>query len=83
MRWRSSRISSLARSQPLAGGGDIALAILGFPGEAFAHDVQRHQFRKFRQQLRLAGVPCRRFGELHDRHRITMADMAKHHAERG
>ena len=67
----------------LGGGGDVALAVLGFPGEAFAHDVQGHQFREFRQHLRLAGVPRRRFGELHDRDGIAMADVPKHHAERG
>ena len=65
------------------GGGDIAGAILRLPGKAFAHDVQRHQFRKFRQHPRLAGVPRRRLGELHDGDGIAMADMAKHHAERG
>ena len=66
-----------------AGGGDVALAVLGFPGEAFAHDVQRHQFGEFRQHASLAGLPRRDLTNCTTPTGIAMADVPEHHAERG
>ncbi len=63
-------------------GGDVTLTVLGDPGEALAHDVQRDQIRKGLQQTRFARVPFRRLGELHDADGIAMTDMAEHHAQR-
>ncbi len=61
---------------------DVAGAILGLPGEAFAHDMQRRELGKFGQQLRFAGLPGRRLDELHDGDGPAVADVAEDHAKR-
>ncbi len=75
-------MSSLARSHAASAAAMSRVAILGFPGETFAHDVQRRELGKFRQQFRFAGLPGRRLDELHDGDRPAVADVAEDHAER-
>ena len=38
--------------------GDVAVAVLGFPGKAFAHGFDRYKFGKFFQHHALACAPC-------------------------
>ncbi len=65
-----------------AGGGDVAGAVLGLPGEAFAHGAACDEIGKARQHRALAGLP-RAFDELHDADAHGVADAAHHHAEGG
>jgi hypothetical protein len=48
-----------------ARGGDVARAVLGLPGEAFAHDLEGYLLRKALEQMTLAGV-APALDELHD-----------------
>ena len=62
--------------------GDVAVAVLGFPGEAFAHRLDGHELGKFLEHGALAGAPGA-LDELHDADLHAMADGAEHHAEGG
>ncbi|MNO66519.1 hypothetical protein D3C76_573080 [compost metagenome] len=63
------------------GGGDIALAVLGFPGEALAHDMEAHLFGKTSvEQLLSRAVAA--LDELHHAALHAMAHGPGEHAER-
>jgi len=80
MRRLASAISCLAFSHP-ASGGDIARAILGFPGKAFAHGVELAEVAEMTgQEPSLAGIPCP-LDELDDRAGKTMRHASQDHAE--
>jgi hypothetical protein len=55
----------LAFSQAASSSGDVALAVLRFPGEAFAHGVDGHEVGEALQHRALAGFPFA-FDELDD-----------------
>ena len=65
-----------------AGRGEVALAILGLPGEALAHRVDRHEVAEFLQRDALAGLPLA-LDELDDGDRHAVAEGAEDHAEGG
>ena len=66
----------------LAGGGKVALAVLGFPGEAIAHGVDRDLIGEMFEDVALAGVPFA-FDELDDADLEAVGDAAEYHAEGG
>src|SRR4029079_11887846 len=61
---------------------NVALAVLGLPGEALAHGVHGDQVAEFLQRRSLARLPLA-LDELHDPHWHAMAERAQHHPERG
>src|SRR6516164_4388596 len=64
-------------------GGDVAGAVLRFPGKAFAHRVELAELAEMRgQQPSLAGIPGA-LDELHDRTGKAVRDAAQDHAEGG
>src|SRR4051812_44804967 len=64
-----------------AGGGDIALAALSFPGEAFAHGVDRDLIGEALKHYPLPGFPLP-LDELDDPDLEAMPYRPHHHAER-
>ena len=62
--------------------GNVAIDVLGFPGEAFAHGLDGHKLGKFFQHGAFARAPGT-FDELNDAGPHAVADVAEHHAEGG
>ena len=72
-----------ARFRPGAFGcGDIAGAILRFPGKAFAHRVPDDLIAELCQRVTLGGMPCA-FDELHHADALAAAQHAQRKTERG
>src|SRR3546814_291549 len=62
------------------GGGDVARAVLGIPGEALAHRLDGHLIAEALQRGALAGLPLA-LPELHDADPHAVAQRAEHQAE--
>src|SRR5260370_18300567 len=72
----------LQRLRPGAlGRGDVALEILGFPGEALTHGVPRHLLAEFRKRITFRRVPGT-LDELHDANAVAAPQHAQRQAER-
>ena len=72
----------LARHCPCGfGGGDVALTVLGFPGEALAHHVETHLLGEAAEEQLFAGAVAA-LDELHHAALHAVAHGAGEHAER-
>src|SRR5262249_11626020 len=69
------------RPGPLRG-GDVALEILRFPGEALAHGVPGDLIPKAGERIALCRAPSS-FDELHHAHAMTATEHAQREAESG
>ena len=64
------------------GSGDVALAVLGFPSETFAHHMKAHLLREATEEQFLASAVAT-LDELHHAALHTVAHGPGEHAERG